>query len=297
MKIIKTTIFLSIITFGFTTAQVVTAVAPLKPGNKWVYQSTIGGDYSNSETYQYLITDSIKVINGMTFYTARVGKYLGYTTYYGITPNQLFARYGTEISDSLYTYFKINPQKGDIWEQQWKNGIILHNVIIDTFVAPVFGKSITIYVIDRLTIENGDTSTFGGSREYWTKELGMLNGIYEQAEDIIVGCVIDGVLYGDTTVTGIEEVKELPDKFVLYQNYPNPFNPNTVISWQLVTGSKVRLEIYNILGEKLKILIDKYYNSGKYNITFNAEELPSGIYFYRLITENFIQTKKMMLVR
>lgn len=297
MEIIKATFLFIIIASGYGAAQVVTAVAPLKPGNKWVYQSTIAGDHSNPETYQYLITDSIQVIIDIPFYVAREGRNLGYANYYGITPNQLFARYDSEISDSLYTYFKIMPQKGDTWEQQWKNGITLHNTIIDTFVTQVFGNSITIYTVDRLTIENGDTSTFGGSREYWTKEYGMLNGLYEQAEDILKGCVIDGVLYGDTTITGIEEVNMLPDKFVLYQNYPNPFNPNTVISWELATGSKVRLEIYNILGEKLKILIDKYYNSGKYSLTFNAEDLPSGIYFYRLISEDFIQTKKMILLR
>jgi hypothetical protein len=292
MKLIKTTIFFSIIIIELAAAQIITGVAPLKPGNKWVYQSYIAGDYSNPETDQYLITDSIKVINGIPFYAVLGGIKLDYTMYYGLTPDQYFARYVEFMTDSLFKYFKANIKFGDAWEQQWEGGITLYSTIIDTFTAKVFNKNTLIYTMDRR-----DSSLIHGSREYWTKEYGMLNGIYEQAEDILVGCVIDGVLYGDTTITGIDEAKELPDKFVLYQNYPNPFNPNTVISWQLVTGSKVRLEIYNILGEKIKTLIDEYYSPGKYNISFNAEELPSGIYFYRLITEDFIQTKKMMLVR
>lgn len=192
MKFTKTTLLFIIITFGFAAAQVVTAVAPLKPGNKWVYQSTIAGDYSNPETYQYLITDSIKVINGIPFYVARVGRNLGYTTFYGITTDLLYAKYNLEISDSLYTYFKINPGKGDTWEQHWKNGITLYNTIIDTFTARVFNKNTLIYTIDRR-----DISLIYESREYWTEEYGMLNGLYEQAEDILKGCVIDGVLYGD----------------------------------------------------------------------------------------------------
>ncbi len=293
MKFIKTTIFFSIIIIELTTAQIITGVAPLKPGNKWVYQSTIAGDYSNPETYQYLITDSIKVINGIPFYAVLGGIKLDYTMYYGITPDQYFARYVEFMTDSLFKYFKVNIKIGDTWEQRWQQAFstVLYTNVIDTFSANVFGMSTLIYVIDRT--DSGIVS----SREYWTKEYGMLNGIYEQAEDILVGCVIDGVLYGDTTITGIEKEKKLPDKFVLYQNYPNPFNPNTIISWQLLTVSNVRLEIYNILGEKIKILTDGYYSPGKYNTTFNAEELPSGIYFYRLITEDFIQTKKMMLVR
>ena len=294
MKFIMTVILFIIITFGFTVAQVVTAVAPLKPGNKWVYNLYLVGDYTRAYPHQFEVTDSTKLIKNITFYAVNIRDtgFPVYTGYFGKIPDQLFARYDIEISDSLYTYFKINPEMGDTWEQQWKNGITLYNTIIDTFTAKVFNKNTLIYEIDRR-----DISLIYGSREYWTKEYGMLNGIYEQAEDILKGCVIDGVLYGDTTVTGTEEVKEFPNKFILYQNYPNPFNPYTIISWELVTGSNVRLEIYNILGEKIKTLTDEYHNPGKYNITLNAEELPSAIYFYRLITEDFSQTKKMIYLK
>ncbi len=293
MEIFKATIFLSIIIIEFATAQIITGVAPLKPGNKWVYQSTIAGNDSNPETNLYLITDSIKVINEIPFYAVLGGIELDYTMYFGITSDQYFARYVEFMTDSLFKYFKANINIGDTWAQGWQQAFstVLYTNVIDTFSANVFGMNTLIYVIDRTD------SGFVSSREYWTKEYGMLNGIYEQAEDILVGCVIDGVLYGDTTITGIEEVNMLPEKFILYQNYPNPFNPNTIISWELVIGSKVRLEIYNILGEKLKTLIDIYYNSGKYKITFNASNLPSGVYIYTLQVNGYSASHKMLLLK
>lgn len=293
MKYLINIILFIIITFGSIKAQIVTTVAPLKAGNTWVYITTFPSS-TLTELEKFEVLDSMQLINGIPFYVVRSinSGFSIYDAYYGIVPNQLFARYDTEISDSLYTYFKTNPQKGDTWEQRWKNGITLYNTIIDTFTANVFNKNTLIYTVDRR-----DSILINGSREYWTKEYGMLNGIYEWAEDILIGCVIDGVLYGDTTITGIDKENELPDKFVLYQNYPNPFNSNTVISFQLLTGSKARLEVYDILGERIKTLTDEYYRPGKYNISFNAEELPSGIYFFRFISENFVQTKKMILIR
>ena len=127
--------------------------------------------------------------------------------------------------------------------------------------------------------------------------MGCLTGLYEQEEDILKGCVIDGVLYGDTnTVVGIDEVDKLPSDFILYQNYPNPFNPSTVISWQSPIGSNVKLIIYDLLGRKIRTLVNQYYNPGSYSVTFNADNLTSGTYFYRLITNDFIKTKKMLLI-
>ena len=289
----KLFLILIIFTNTYLTAQVVTAVAPLKPGNKWVYQEYLAGDYAHSNTYQYLITDSIKVINGISFYAARVGRDLGYTTYYGVTSEQFYVKYDTIMYDSLYKYFKLNINKDDTWEQKWNNVFspILYSTVTDTFSAQVFGKNTLIYVIDR------SDSVIVSSREYCTKEYGMLNGLYEQEEDILKGCVIDGVLYGDTnTVVGIDEVDKLPSDFILYQNYPNPFNPSTVISWQSPIGSNVKLIIYDLLGRKIRTLVNQYYNPGSYSVTFNADNLTSGTYFYRLITNDFIKTKKMLLI-
>ena len=88
-----------------------------------------------------------------------------------------------------------------------------------------------------------------------------------------------------------------PADFTLFQNYPNPFNPTTKISWQSPEGSWQTLKIYDVLGNEVATLVDEYKPAGTYEIEWNASELPSGIYFYKLQAGNFVETKKMILLR
>jgi len=83
----------------------------------------------------------------------------------------------------------------------------------------------------------------------------------------------------------------------LYQNYPNPFNPTTKIEFDLPKQSKVTLKIFNLLGQEIADLMNKNLAAGKYSVDFNASNLPSGIYFYKLTTEQNIYTRKMLLIR
>jgi len=85
--------------------------------------------------------------------------------------------------------------------------------------------------------------------------------------------------------------------FILKQNYPNPFNPSTVISYHLPITSKVSLKVYNVLGKEIAILVNEKLGAGDHEIEFDASGLPSGIYFYQLKVENYIETKKMILLR
>lgn len=283
MKKVMLIILILVLVHTYLTAQVVTNVAPLKPGNKWIYYSYI---LFQRSIKKYEVKDSVKIINGIPFYHV-LGD--GYST---LLENGFYARQDDSLPDSLYMYFKINPQIGDNWEQNLAlEGSILYSTIIDTFSAPVFNKSTLIFVVDRTD------SGVVGSREYWTEKFGLLNGLYEQAEDILKGCVIDGIVYGDTSIVGTDEEEELPDGFVLYQNYPNPFNSNTEISWQIAIGSNVELKIYDFLGREIETLVKQYYYPGKYNMTFQAEGLPSGVYFYRIITDNFSKMNKMIYLK
>jgi hypothetical protein len=97
--------------------------------------------------------------------------------------------------------------------------------------------------------------------------------------------------------TGIKDSKSSVYDYTLFQNYPNPFNPVTIIKYSLPVKSKVKLIIYNSLGEKVKQLVNEEKPIGTYTIEFDASNLPSGIYFYKLQTQNFTQTKKMILLR
>jgi len=87
------------------------------------------------------------------------------------------------------------------------------------------------------------------------------------------------------------------DIFDLYQNHPNPFNPITVIKFSLPTASKVRLDIYNILGQKIETLVDTHLRAGVHSYKWNASEYPSGIYFTRLKAGSFTAAKKMILLK
>lgn len=90
---------------------------------------------------------------------------------------------------------------------------------------------------------------------------------------------------------------QLPREFVLEQNYPNPFNSVTVIFYTLPKRSNVKLSLYTITGQTVKTLIDGHQDPGYYSIAFNAEELSSGVYFYRLVTGDYSETKKMVLLK
>jgi len=89
----------------------------------------------------------------------------------------------------------------------------------------------------------------------------------------------------------------IPFEFIVKQNFPNPFNLSTIIEFDLPEKKRVKLEIFNMLGEKITTLLNKYINSGKYKLEFVAEELPSGVYLYRIKAGRFQQTKKMILLK
>ncbi|HMQ78101.1 MAG TPA: aryl-sulfate sulfotransferase [Ignavibacteria bacterium] len=89
----------------------------------------------------------------------------------------------------------------------------------------------------------------------------------------------------------------LPLKYQLSQNYPNPFNPKTTINFEIPAYTKVNLSIYDYLGRLVTTLVDKELNFGPYNVEFTSNKLSSGVYFYRLSTESFTETRKMVIVK
>jgi hypothetical protein len=93
------------------------------------------------------------------------------------------------------------------------------------------------------------------------------------------------------------DVKGNPDVFVLYQNYPNPFNPSTILSYNLKTDAFVKLTIYNLVGQVVQVVVDEYQAAGYKELTFDANELPAGIYLYKLQVGNYSSVKRMTLVK
>ena len=89
----------------------------------------------------------------------------------------------------------------------------------------------------------------------------------------------------------------MPNIFYLSQNYPNPFNPETRIEYTLPEQQNVSLRVYSILGELVQELVNEVKPAGSYTVTFDASELPSGVYVYRLQTENFSANRKMTVLK
>ncbi|MFN3345045.1 MAG: T9SS type A sorting domain-containing protein, partial [Chloroherpetonaceae bacterium] len=114
-------------------------------------------------------------------------------------------------------------------------------------------------------------------------------------------CGANGMIvkYSPSTVptASTGTVLDKPTTFKLSQNYPNPFNPTTTITYQLASSSDVKLEVFDVLGRKVATLVNARQNAGEHSVNFNATNLASGVYFYRLQAGSFVETKKMMLVK
>jgi len=95
----------------------------------------------------------------------------------------------------------------------------------------------------------------------------------------------------------VVEVTLVPDEFALNQNYPNPFNPSTSIKYSVPQASLVTIKIYDVIGNEVQTLVNNKQDAGVYEVKFNAGNLASGMYFYRMKTDNFTQVKKMILIK
>ncbi|RPI70186.1 MAG: T9SS C-terminal target domain-containing protein [Ignavibacteriales bacterium] len=137
----------------------------------------------------------------------------------------------------------------------------------------------------------------------WVEELSLIRGEYNSVAFCNPGL---GLAVGDNgLIASFSNDSEInlditinpnPKNFYL-QNYPNPFNPATTISYQLPVNGYVVLKVYNALGSEVATLVDEEKPAGIYTANFNASQLPSGVYFYKLETGSMVETKKMILLR
>jgi hypothetical protein len=151
----------------------------------------------------------------------------------------------------------------------------------------------------------------GGTSTIYAKDIGIVsyNWAYSShsCNNRLKGCVINGVLRGDTSmIVGVQNIgSKVPEEFALYQNYPNPFNPVTKIRFSLPRPSKegetlVRLVVYDILGEEIATLFSsplERVGGATYEVEWDGTNYPSGVYYYKLESGDFSQTKKLVLVK
>jgi len=116
-------------------------------------------------------------------------------------------------------------------------------------------------------------------------------------DGIIIGFLAKEIFLYYSQPTSVENEKNIENGFNLLQNYPNPFNPTTTITYTIGSSGLVTLKVYDILGNEVAVLVDEMKHVGSYEVKFDGKELSSGIYFYTLISGNFIATKKLILLK
>ena len=103
--------------------------------------------------------------------------------------------------------------------------------------------------------------------------------------------------YGNTITVGIEDEEIIPGSFSLQQNYPNPFNPTTNIAYTVDQAGVVELKLYNVMGQMVKTLVNDEKTPGDYFVDFNASDLASGVYFYKMTQHGQTVTRKLVLMK
>lgn len=206
-----------------------------------------------------------------------------------------------KLNDSLKIYQKSFGEWGILYDF----GAEINSFWISDPYFPYYTKYISEYMDE----------VFGDSlitREYWTAGdtlfnlalwtdhialgIGSYKGEFEVGITVLNGCIINGVQYG--IILNVEDENTInPPKEFLLNNYPNPFNPQTKIKFYVPERTFVKLRVFDLLGDELEILVNEEKDSGYHEIVFDGSELPSGIYFYTLQTQDFIQTRKMVLLK
>ncbi|MCU0415538.1 MAG: T9SS type A sorting domain-containing protein [Ignavibacteriaceae bacterium] len=141
-----------------------------------------------------------------------------------------------------------------------------------------------------LILEHQQVDHTGAITEDGTLYLGVHNSALAFNQEKTLLAIQD-------TVTHVIDEKSEVISYLLEQNYPNPFNPTTTISYTILKYGLVTLKVFDILGTEVAELINEVEEAGSYSVTFNASELPSGIYFYTLTSGNFVDTKKFILLK
>ena len=172
------------------------------------------------------------------------------------------------------------------------------------FINSQCGWIVGDYGINILPYSCGIIFVTSDGGENWTELHKGTYGSFSTVifSDINMGWIAGGCAILKTTNGGVsfieeQEIDEIPNTILVFQNYPNPFNPKTKIKYQIPELSFVRLKVYDVLGSEIETLVNEEKPAGNYEVKFDATNLPSGIYFYRLHTGDYISTKKMVLIK
>ena len=172
------------------------------------------------------------------------------------------------------------------WQSEYSNLDSIANVNVAAAISFLTGSndSTKIHMLQEaqfnLALAEGDESA-GVHNHMYT--ISLLNDVIDKTTDIVMGVN--------------DDLNPIAKEFALHQNYPNPFNPTTMINYQIPQKSMVDLKIYNVLGEEVADLINENMDAGYYSVRFDAKNLPSGVYLYKIQAGEFSQVKSMLLLK
>ncbi len=267
---------------------------PLQIGNYWQYKITKtsegGTKTENWIGFVEIISDTL-MPNGKKYYKIIDKRKVGNP--YGSDFIRVDSLNGNIYSYSIPNEIQIDSlmaSKGD-GVDRWKCHIVSEDTskqFFDTVFRTRYVKQYCISSYDETEWENA--LGIGEVRRIYLDKMYI---IYCEAE--ILYAKINGKEYG--IKSDIKPQKKLPDKICLFQNYPNPFNSSTIIEYELPYSTNVRIDIYDVLGRKVVLLVNTEQAAGNYKITFDAKRFSGGIYFYRIVTDLYSQLRKMIYLK
>jgi N-acetylneuraminic acid mutarotase len=236
------------------------------------------------------------------FFILSVGTIDNQTNKYYNTPDRCrFTTAGPLVVDSVFSVhfpatksFSTKPYLTNLGNLLAITGVSLKIICNDPWIINFPGVTVSFPTIqpEATSISNSvvtmryDSTNFPG---YFNLKFEIMSGGY---------CYWKDSLKFEPVIVGLEEhATDLPTEFLLLQNYPNPFNSSSEIKYSIPKSSQVSLKIFNTLGEQIAILVNEEKPVGTYEVEWSAEQLPSGVYFYRLQAGDFIQTRKMILLK
>ena len=290
MKLIRTLSIFLIFT-GCTIAQLdTTDYFPMHVGDKWQFSSL------GSDGYTIYISGDTLMPNGNRYFIRenRTDPNIpaDYPWYLRKRQDGFVVRYISGL-DKEYEWLNLNAQKAEIWlnlppdstEGFWglKDTGSYHNTLTGSVLK--YKLYDCVYLPDTIWCsETPDTEP-----PTLTQGLGITGTFFSHC----YGAIINGVTYG--TVSVEDETEILPKHFSLSQNYPNPFNPETVIRFTLPAAGYSKGVVYDVLGNEVTTLLNGDMSAGNHEVRFNAIDLSSGVYFFRIESGNFSSAIKMVV--
>ena len=266
---------------------------PSSVGNVWEYDTPSG-----TNRYQVVKDSVLQDSSRYIYYATNSDPVYRFDTNYNVfwipTDSILNWHYYVLNSDSS-AHWMVRPETSEVPRMEAQ--------VRSKYSSMYLGRQTIIMEITYYDLNWGDTviNEFSWPRftEYLAYGIGEVMYFDEEGggpQRVLQGCIINGDTIGTILTAANVDRNNLPG-FELFQNYPNPFNPKTTIKFSLTEPKKVKLSVYSLLGEEIRVLVNEYRPSGIYSVVFDGSNLPSGVYVYTLRTNDILLSKKLILLR